>query len=77
MNFVLKPWQLALIVIAGWVNREQQQVIEYSKIAEATKVELIRRMQPSASRLLKERTSNSLAAPTARPIFARKFSLHE
>ena len=29
MNFVLKPWQLVLIVIAGWMNREQQEVIEY------------------------------------------------
>ena len=29
MNFVLKPWQFALFVIAGWVSREQQQVIEY------------------------------------------------
>ena len=29
MNFVLKPWQFALIVIAGWMNREQQEVIEY------------------------------------------------
>ena len=29
MNFVLKPWQFALIVIAGWMHREQQQVIEY------------------------------------------------
>ena len=29
MNFVFKPWQFALIVIAGWMNREQQQVIEY------------------------------------------------
>ena len=26
MNFVLKPWQLVLIVIAGWMNREQQEV---------------------------------------------------
>ena len=29
MNFFLKPWQLALFVIAGWVSRAQQQVIEY------------------------------------------------
>ena len=29
MNFVFKPWQFALIVIAGWMHREQQQVIEY------------------------------------------------
>ena len=29
MNFVFKPWQFALIVIAGWMHREQQQAIEY------------------------------------------------
>jgi hypothetical protein len=29
MNFVLKPWQFALIAIGGWINREQQEVIEY------------------------------------------------
>jgi hypothetical protein len=26
MNFVLKPWQFALIVIAGWMHREQPRV---------------------------------------------------
>lgn len=29
MSFVYKPWQFPLIVIAGWVNRKQQQGIEY------------------------------------------------
>lgn len=29
MPFVLQPWQLLLAALAGWVNREQQQVIEY------------------------------------------------
>lgn len=29
MNFVLQPWQLLLMILAGWVNREQQQVIDY------------------------------------------------
>src|SRR4051794_4115208 len=29
MNFVLQPWHLLLMILAGWVNREQQQVIEY------------------------------------------------
>jgi putative transposase len=29
MNFILKPWQLFLLILAGWVNREQQQVIEF------------------------------------------------
>ena len=29
MKFVLQPWQLMLIILAGWVNRQQQEVIEY------------------------------------------------
>jgi putative transposase len=29
MSFVLQPWQLLFAVLAGWVNRQQQQVIEY------------------------------------------------
>ena len=28
MNFVLQPWHLVLMILAGWVNREQQRVIE-------------------------------------------------
>src|SRR5258708_32920957 len=29
MNFVLQPWQLLLPILAGWINRQQQEVIEY------------------------------------------------
>jgi magnesium transporter len=29
MNFVFQPWQLLVLILAGWINREQQQVIEY------------------------------------------------
>ena len=29
MNFVLRPWQLLLLVLAGWINRQQQEIIEY------------------------------------------------
>ena len=29
MSFILHPWQLLLIILAGWVNQQQQQVIEY------------------------------------------------
>ncbi len=29
MNFVLKPWQLLLLILAGWINRHQQDAIEY------------------------------------------------
>jgi hypothetical protein len=29
MNFVFQSWQLLVFILAGWINREQQQVIEY------------------------------------------------
>ncbi len=29
MNFVLQPWQLLLVALAGWVNRKQQAVIDF------------------------------------------------
>jgi len=29
LNFILQPWQLLFVILAGWVNQEQQQVIEY------------------------------------------------
>ena len=29
MNFVLQPWHLLLIALAGWINRQQQDAIEY------------------------------------------------
>lgn len=32
MQFVLQPWQLYLTLLAGWMNREQHQVIEYLRV---------------------------------------------
>jgi putative transposase len=29
MKVLLQPWQLLLLVLAGWLNRQQQEVIEY------------------------------------------------
>jgi putative transposase len=29
MSFILQPWQLLLIILAGWINQQQQEVIEY------------------------------------------------
>ena len=29
MKFVLQPWQLIAILLAGWVNRQQQEAIDY------------------------------------------------
>ena len=32
MEFILQPWQLFLVILAGWMNRQQQEVIEYLRI---------------------------------------------
>jgi putative transposase len=29
VSFILKPWQLFFLILAGWVNRRQQEVIEF------------------------------------------------
>ena len=29
MKFVLHPWQLLLLALAAWLNRQQQETIEY------------------------------------------------
>ena len=29
MNFVLQPWQVYFLCLAGWINEEQQKIIEY------------------------------------------------
>ena len=29
MNFFLQPWQLFFLILAGWINREQQAIIEF------------------------------------------------
>ena len=29
MDFVLQPWQVYFVILAGWINRQQQEVIEY------------------------------------------------
>ena len=29
MTFILQPWQLFFLVLSGWVNRHQQQMIDF------------------------------------------------
>ena len=29
MDFILPPWQLYLVILAGWIHRQQQEVIDY------------------------------------------------
>jgi len=29
MNFILKPWQLFFLILSGWINRQQREIIEF------------------------------------------------
>ena len=29
MSFVLHPWQFYMVILSGWMNRQQQEVIAY------------------------------------------------
>jgi hypothetical protein len=29
MKLILKPWQLFFLILSGWVNRQQQEIIEF------------------------------------------------
>ena len=29
MEFVLHPWHVLLLTVSAWINREQEQIIEY------------------------------------------------
>lgn len=31
MSFTLHPWQLLLVILAGWVNQQQQQIIDFQR----------------------------------------------
>jgi hypothetical protein len=35
MKFVLQPWQSFVVIIASWINRQQQEVIEYLRTENA------------------------------------------
>jgi hypothetical protein len=41
MEFVLRPWHLYLLVLAGWINRQQQEAIEYLRTENAVLKEKI------------------------------------
>jgi hypothetical protein len=32
MNFFFQPWQLLVLILAAWINREQHQVIDYLRM---------------------------------------------
>jgi hypothetical protein len=32
MSFFFQPWQVLVLILAAWINREQHKVIEYLRI---------------------------------------------
>ncbi len=50
MNLVLQPWHLVTIFLASWINRQQQEVIEYLRTENAVLKEKARQETNSAQR---------------------------
>jgi len=40
MNFVLQPWQFYVVYLAGWLNREQQEIIDFYRLQVEALLEL-------------------------------------
>jgi hypothetical protein len=50
---LLKPWQFMLLTLAGWINRSQQEAIEYLRAENQVLSPLfVRQPQPLALELL-------------------------
>ena len=48
MSFILQPWQFFVVILVGWVNREQQTIIEFYQ----TQVEALMKAQGKKRLLL-------------------------
>jgi putative transposase len=31
VSFIFQPWQLLLVILAGWVNQQQQPIIDFQR----------------------------------------------
>ena len=40
MDFVLQPWQFYVVILAGWINRQQQELIDYLRTEDQVVKEL-------------------------------------
>jgi hypothetical protein len=53
MDFILQPWQLFFMILAGWVNREQGAAIDYVR---------------TENQVLKEKLGNTTSAEFTVPL---------
>ncbi len=57
MNLILQPWQFLIVILVGWVNREQQKIIEFYQ----TQVETLMKSQGKKRLLLTDNQRRVLA----------------
>jgi phage terminase large subunit-like protein len=57
MSFILQPWQFFIVVLVGWVHREQQKIIEFYQ----TQVETLMKAQGKKRLLLNDDQRGVLA----------------
>ncbi len=57
MTFVLRPWQLYLVVLAGWIHRQQQETIEHLR----TENQVLKERRGSKRTLISTRGSSDHA----------------
>jgi hypothetical protein len=60
MNFFFQPWQLLVMILAAWINREQHKVIDYLRMEN----QILRDTQGSNPGALKVWTGSSPPQPS-------------
>ena len=58
MNFVLQPWQFFVVLLVGWVHREQKKIIEFYQ----TQLDAVLKAQGKKRLLLTDDQRRLLAA---------------
>jgi hypothetical protein len=71
MSLVLYPWHLLLVILAGWVNQQQQQIIEFQR----TEIDVLKEKLGKKRILLNDDQRRRLLLPqgsmTAEPLINR------
>ena len=57
MSFILQPWHVALASLAGWLNRQQQEIIAYQQ----TEIQVFRELAGPKRLLLNDDQRRRLA----------------
>ena len=58
MNFVLQPWQLLVVILAGWFNRRQQALLDF----QATEIQILKEKLGNKRIVLNDDQRRRLAA---------------